>query len=113
MTKYLVLYVSPTSAQEQIANATPEEGAAGMEAWTAWAGRVGPALVDLGSPTMAVGSVVSGSGSAAGDGYIGGFSIMEAESADAVRGLLADHPHLMLDGASIEVLEFLELPGMG
>jgi hypothetical protein len=36
---------------------------------------------------------------------------MEADSADALRGLLEDHPHLMLDSASIEFYEFLELPG--
>ena len=36
---------------------------------------------------------------------------MEAESADALRSMLDDHPHLMLDGATIYVFEFLELPG--
>ena len=36
---------------------------------------------------------------------------MEADSADALRAMLEDHPHLMLDGASIYAFEFLELPG--
>ena len=111
MTKYLLLYVSPVSAQDQMANASPEEGQAGMEAWNAWAGRAGSALVDFGSPVQSAGSVGATGG---GDGdrrHVGGFSIMEADSADALRGLLEDHPHLMLDGASIEVFEFLELPG--
>ena len=110
MTKYLLLYMSPVTAQDQMANATPEEGEAGMEAWNAWAGKAASAIVDFGSPTQAAGTVGTGGG-VEGDRHVGGFSIMEADSADALRGLLADHPHLMLDGASIEFFEFLELPG--
>ena len=41
MTKYLLLYMSPVTPQDQMANASPEEGQAGMEAWNAWAGRAG------------------------------------------------------------------------
>jgi hypothetical protein len=111
MTKYLLLYVSSVSAQDQMANSTPEEGAAGMEAWNAWAGRAGSALVDFGTPLQSAGSVgASGGGVESGGRYVGGFSILEADSADALRGLVEDHPHLMLDGASIEFFEFLELP---
>jgi hypothetical protein len=111
MTKYLLLYMSPVTPQDQMANATPEEGQAGMEAWNAWAGRAGSSLVDFGSPIAAAGSVGSDGGVESGGRYVGGFSILEADSADALRGLLEDHPHLMLDGASIEFFEFLELTG--
>lgn len=111
MTKYLLLYMSPVTPQDQMANASPEEGQAGMEAWNAWAGRAGSSLVDFGSPIAAAGSVGAGGGVESDGRYVGGFSIMEADSADALKGLLADHPHLMLDGASIDVFEFLELPG--
>ena len=38
---------------------------------------------------------------------------MQAESLDALRALLDRHPHLMLPGATIEVHEFLSMPGMG
>jgi hypothetical protein len=111
MTKYLLLYISPVTPQDQIANASPEEGQAGMEAWNAWAGRAGSSLIDFGSPIAAAGSVGAGGGVESSGRYVGGFSIMEADSADALRGLLEDHPHLMLDGASIEFFEFLELLG--
>jgi hypothetical protein len=112
MTKYLLLYMSAISPEEQIANASPEEGQAGMEAWMSWANRAGSAVVDLGSPIGASGTVgASGAEGAPRDGYVGGFSIMQAESADALRDLLADHPHLQLDGSTIEYFEFLDLPG--
>lgn len=109
MKKYLVLYRSSVSAQEQMAKATPEQAQAGMNAWMAWAQRASAAIVDMGSPTASVASL--GSGPSAG-APIGGFSILQAESVEGVRRVLDGHPHLMMPGASIEVLEFLPLPGM-
>ncbi len=109
MTKYLLLYRSTVSAEDQMANATPEQAQAGMDAWMTWAGSAGSAIADLGSPTQQVATVGDGP---AGSGFVGGYSIMEAESADALKGLLEGHPHLMMDGASIEVLELLPVPGM-
>jgi len=112
MTNYLLLYMSAVPPEEQIANATPEEGQAGMEAWMSWADRAGSGVVDLGSPVGASGSIGGSDRDAAAlNGYVGGFSIMQAESADALKSLLADHPHLQLDGSSIEYFEFLDLPG--
>jgi hypothetical protein len=85
-----------------------------MELWMAWAGRVGGAMADMGSPIEGVATVDSGGSSAGGSRpYIGGFSILEADSVDAVKQLLDDHPHFHSPGdPSIEVLEFLPIPGM-
>lgn len=98
MTKFLVLYRSDATAAEQMANATPEEAAAGMEAWMAWFGKAGSAIVDGGSPTQG------------GDGTIGGYSILEADDRAAVDALLVDHPHRAV--GEIDVLETLAMPGM-
>ena len=111
MTSYLVLYRSETSPEEQMASATPEQAQAGMEAWTAWAEKAGDAVVDLGSPVTAAGSVGASSADTA-SGFLGGFSILQADSADDLKKLLEDHPHLMVEGNSIEVCEFLAIPGM-
>lgn len=81
-------------------NATPEQAKAGMDMWMQWAGKAGSAIVDLGSP-------VDG-----GDTGIGGYSILLAESRAALDALLAGHPHTMMPGNSIDVLEFLPMPGM-
>jgi hypothetical protein len=62
-------------------------------------------VVDLGSP---LGVVESGGDT--GD-PVGGYSILEAESAEALEGLLEGHPHRTM-GGTIETLEFLTLPGM-
>jgi hypothetical protein len=41
-----------------------------------------------------------------------GFSVLEAGSPQAAAQLVDDHPHLHMPGeSSIQLLEFLELPG--
>jgi hypothetical protein len=93
-----------------MANSTPEEAAAGMEAWMAWAGRCGDSLVDLGLPLGDVTSVSAG-GSSSAETSVAGFSILEADSRDAAVALLNGHPHLAW-GGTIELHEGLPLPGM-
>lgn len=108
MTKFMVLYVSPISAREQMANSTPEQREAGMQAWMSWAAKAGDAIVDLGSPVAPAAHV--GPHSTSGEAEVGGFSIMQAESVDVINDLLAGHPHLEW-GGSIDVLEFLPMSG--
>jgi hypothetical protein len=108
VTKFLVLYRAPISAREQMANATPEQARAGMEAWMAWVGEAGKAVVDLGAP-LGEGTTV-GAGNA--DGDITGFSILDADSQDAAVDLLKGHPHFHTPGGAIEVHEFIAMPGM-
>jgi hypothetical protein len=105
MPKFLVLYRSGMTASEQMASNSPEEAQAGMDAWMAWAGQAGNAIVDLGSPTAVVDP-----GGDSGD-PIGGYSILQAESPDALAALLDRHPH-KTTGGTIETLEMLSMPGM-
>jgi hypothetical protein len=110
MTKFMVLYRSAVSAREQMASGTPEQAQAGMDAWMAWAAKAGEAIVDLGAPLADAAHL--GPGSAGGDsGHVTGFSVLQAESADALTGILDGHPHLQT-GGSIDVFEFLSMPGM-
>ena len=108
MTKYLVLYRSSTPPTEQMANVTPEQAQAGMEAWMQWAGKADKAILDLGSPLSSVGTV----GKPDPAQHIGGFSVLEADSKEVLINLLDGHPHFHSPGEnSIEVLEFLPVPG--
>jgi hypothetical protein len=109
--RFVVLYNSPVPASEQMANSTPEQRKEGMDAWMAWAGRAGEAIVDLGAPLQATSRITAegkdGSGSQA-----SGYSLLQANSRDEIDALLTDHPHLKMPGASIEVFEALSMPGM-
>jgi hypothetical protein len=111
MKKYIVIYVSPVSAREQMAKATPEQAKAGMEAWMKWSGKAGKAILDLGAPLGNTARIAAGKATDQ-KSDIGGFSIMQAESREQLTALLAEHPHFMMPGGSIEVHEFLPIPGM-
>lgn len=111
MKRFLVLYQSAASAEEQMARATPEQAKAGMDAWMAWAGKAASAIVDLGAP-LGAGQHVESASRSAGATQIRGYSVLQAGSGDEVVRLLEGHPHLMMPGASIEVLEALPMPGM-
>jgi hypothetical protein len=101
MKKFLVLYNSSVSARDQMAKSTPEQMKAGLESWMAWGKKAQGAIVDFGAPL----APASGSSKAT------GFSILQADSAEKLQALLADHPHRKAPGASIDVLELLPTPG--
>jgi hypothetical protein len=61
--------------------------------------KAGEAIVDFGAPVQ-------------GDGDVTGFSILQAGSRGQIEELLAEHPHRHVPNASIDVLEFVALPGM-
>jgi hypothetical protein len=109
MNKFVLLYRAPASAMEQMANATPEQAQAGVDAWMRWAEQAGDRIVDLGAP-LSQSTVVGAPGGADGSD-VAGYSVMQAGSVDELKDLLEGHPHLMLDGASIQVLEVLPMPG--
>ena len=110
MTKYLVVYHAPAAAMEQMKDATPEQMKAGMEPWMKWAERCGEGLVDLGSP-LGLGRRITAAGSSPSDREVAGYSILQADSAEAAHALVEGHPHLQwADGCEIEVHECQALP---
>ena len=104
MQKFLVLYRSKMSMEEQMANSTPEEMKASMDEWMAWGAAAGEALFDWGVPTAPTSDEDPGPA-----GWIGGYSILQAQDVDSVRAVLAGHPHNQV--GTIEVLQMLDMPG--
>lgn len=113
MKKFVVLYNAPQSAQSQMAESTPEAAQEGMKAWMEWADRAGSGIVDMGSP-LGEGREITATGASevSSSNHVGGYGILQAEDLAGAESLLEGHPHLMMPGASIQVYEFLELPGM-
>jgi hypothetical protein len=112
MAKFMVLYSSTASASDLMANASPEEMKASMDEWMQWREEASKAAqIDFGLPLQAVGQV-SQSGVGDSTSQVSGYSIIEADSKEAVLELLKNHPHLKRDGATIDVLEMLSMPGM-
>lgn len=110
MKKFLVLYRAPTASFEQMKKATPEQQKAGMDAWMTWAKKAGPAIVDLGAP-LGKSLRATKDGATPSTNDLGGFSILQAESKEALAETLKGHPHFMMPEGSIDIVEIMPMPG--
>ena len=112
MKKFLVLYKAPITAFEQMKKATPEQQKAGMDAWMTWSKSAAGTIVDMGAPLGKSVRVTKGGHSAASTNDLGGYSILQAESKEALAESLKGHPHFMMPDGFIEVVEVMPIPGM-
>ena len=112
MKKFLVLYKAPQSAFEQMMKSTPEQQKAGMDAWMTWANAAKSSLVDMGAPLGKAARVTKGAGVSATKNDLGGYSIMQAESKEALGESLKNHPHFMMPDGWIEIVDIMPVPGM-
>lgn len=101
MAKFVLLYIGggePSGEAEQ---------AAVMDAWMAWFGGLGAAVVDPGNPFGPVAKQIAGDGSVS-DAPAGppatGYSILSADSLDAAVGMAQGCPHLQ-SGGQVAVYE--------
>ena len=112
MKKFLVLYKAPIASFEQMMKATPEQQKAGMDAWMAWGNKAAASIVDMGAPLgKSLRMTASGASPVVND--LGGYSLLQAESKEALAETLKGHPHFMMgEGATIEIVEIMPIPGM-
>ncbi|MCB0931513.1 MAG: hypothetical protein KDB71_06390 [Mycobacterium sp.] len=101
MSKFLVLYKAGAPGNEPTGEPTPEQQQAMMQAWFDWKDAAGDAIVDFGAPTTAV----SGGGA-----DVGGYSIVQADSVDALATIFQTNPHRQ-QGGNLEFHQILEIPG--
>jgi hypothetical protein len=101
MANYLLLYRGGGMPE------TEAEQKAVMQAWTAWFGQLGSALVDGGNPTSPNAKTIATDGTVT-DGAEGmmpsGYSIIKADSLDAAVALAKGCP-VFQGGAQVTVLE--------
>ena len=108
MSRYVLIYKGEATDPSQM---SPEDAAKVMDGWRSWIGRVGPALVDVGTPFGAGTSVVD-DGSTADAIPLSGFSIVESGSLSEARALAESHPFLSegRGNYAVEVYEMLPVP---
>ena len=113
MKKFMVLYMANAADFEKMMKeSTPEQQKKGMEGWMKWMGDHKASLVDGGAPLGKTKRVDAKGVSDAKNG-IGGYSIVQAESADAATKIVGKgQPHLQMPGTWIEIVEIMPLPGM-
>ena len=110
MKKFLVLYRAPASSFEQMKKATPEQQKAGMDAWMGWSKKAAATIVEMGGP-LGKSMRVTKSGASPVANDLGGYSVLQAESKEALTEQLKGHPHFMTPDGSIEVVEIMPIPG--
>jgi hypothetical protein len=110
MKKFLVLYKASASAFEQMKQASPEQQKAGMDAWMAWSKKAAASIVDMGAP-LGKSLRVTPHGASPSTNDLGGFSILQAESNQALAETLEGHPHFAMPDGAIEVVELMSMPG--
>ena len=111
MKKFLVLYKAPASSFAQMQKATPDQQKAGMEAWMSWSKKAAASIVDMGSPLGKSLRVTSSAAEPVAND-LGGYSIMQADSKEALAEAMKGHPHFMMPEGTIELIEVMPLPGM-
>ncbi|MBL9020109.1 MAG: hypothetical protein JNL83_38340 [Myxococcales bacterium] len=112
MKKFLVLYRASQSGFEQMMKSTPEQQQAGMQAWMTWMTEAKASLVDGGAPLAKAVKVMKGGDVTASPNDLGGYSILQGESKEAVAASLKNHPHFLMPDGWIEVVEIMPVPGM-
>jgi hypothetical protein len=110
MKKFLVLYKASQAAFAEVMKATPEQQKAGMEEWMRWSKKAASSIVDMGGP-LGKAMLVTPKGAAPATNDLGGYSVMQAESKEALAESLKGHPHFMMKDSSIEVVELIPMPG--
>jgi hypothetical protein len=75
-------------------------------AFLSWVQQSGDAIVDPGAPVMMVGQVADSSPTGA--SQIGGYSIIEAESAEAAEQVLRSHPYVGR-GGTLQLNQILDV----
>jgi hypothetical protein len=91
-------------------NATPEQQKAGMDAWMTWSKKAAASIVDMGAP-LGKSLKVTPEGASPSTNDLGGYSILQAESKEALGQSLKGHPHYMTPGGFIEIIEVMPIPG--
>ncbi|MFO1269253.1 MAG: hypothetical protein U1F67_22360 [Rubrivivax sp.] len=105
MAKYLFVYHGGGKMP-----ANPAEGKAVMDAWGAWFGSLGAAVIDGGNPVGASSTVKSDGSLAAGGGAnpASGYSLIEASSLDDAHKKAKGCP-LLKNGGSIEIAQAIDM----
>jgi hypothetical protein len=113
MKKFLVLYMAPYAVmQEMMKTMSEADGQAEMDAWMKWSDAHKTSIVDMGAP-LGKTKKVAASGASDTHNDLGGYSIVQANSADDAAKLFGkDHPHFKMRGATVEVVEIMAMPGM-
>ncbi len=100
--------MAPIAALDQMKNATPEQMQKGMDMWKTWSDAHKDAIVEMGAPLGSTKSV-SSTGVTDTKNEVCGYTIVQADSPEAAAAVFFAHPHLTMQGVTIDVLACLDM----
>jgi hypothetical protein len=111
MAKYMMIYRGEAT---DLSSMSEEEATAVLTKWQTWMEKVGPALVDIGSP-FGDGTAVIDDGSSGPASSLSGYSIIEASDLGEATVLADGHPFLSegLGSYAIDLFELMPVPFEG
>jgi hypothetical protein len=81
-----------------------------MGLWMEWSKKAAASIVDMGGP-LGKSLRVTKAGASPITNDLGGYSILQAESKEALAEALKGHPHFMMQDGFIDVIELTSTPG--
>lgn len=109
MKKFMALYMAPREMMQEMMKASPEEQQKGMADWNKWIQDRAKDLADPGAPLGRT-KRITADGVSEAKNDIGGYSVVQAESAEEAAALFEDNPHVRMKGAWVELIECLPMP---
>lgn len=94
--------------KKMMAAMTEESQKKEMAEWGAWMQANAAHFIDQGNP-VGKNWRVTGSDTSQVSNDIGGYSIVQAESAEAAAKLMATGPHMKMPGSTTDVMEIVEM----
>lgn len=92
---------------EYMKTSTPEQQKKSMEDWKTWS-KSHSEIVDMGAP-LGKNMRITKEGAAPMSNEVGGYSFIEAESAEKAAEIFKDCPHFVMPGAYIELMPCLQM----
>ena len=113
MKKYLSMFVAPIEAYDAMKqkeqNKTPEQKQQEWQAWGDWMQKHKDKIVDNGGGLGKAKRVSEGGAVADTRNELGGYMIIQAESADEAASIFKDSPHFGVTGGYVDVMEISQM----
>lgn len=114
MKKFLAVFVAPIASYDkmkaEMATKSPEELKKGMDGWMAWMERHKAEIIDPGAPVGSAKRVTEGGNIEDTRNEIGGYMLIQANSADEAAAIFKDSPHFGFSDGAVEVMEIMQMP---
>ena len=93
---------------KMMSESTPEARQKGMEEWKTWMTAHAADMADMGGP-VGKNSHVTKEGATEMSNDVGGYTVFNSESKEALTTLLADNPHFSMPGATVDMMEIVSM----